>query len=197
MACFELTAGEESRVRCRPATGGRGLLLFIVVLFAGCKERPLVCEPQAIFRPVPAIPKDGRLRPDVHELELGPRLELAQMEIYPTSLIFFEDDRVTVWWRALGHITARTQARYSPADRLVRSVDSPDQVFSLRRFSDGSSERVWFTFGTPTCPEPAPPPGRLRCVYGPEEWLIADMTCRRERLRERRRVARAGRGSPR
>ena len=183
-----MTVRKKARVR------GGWWLFFVAFVLAGCTERPLVCEPQAIFRPVPAIPKKGELPPDVHELELGPKLELAQVEIYPTSLIFFEDNRVRVWWRALGHIAARTQALYSSAERVVRSVEDPDEVFSLRRFSDGSSERVWLTFDTPTCRAPAPPPGRQHCAYGSEEWLVVDMTCRRERVQERRRKPRAGRG---
>lgn len=188
MARFELTAPDEGRARGGLASGGVGWLsLFVVFLLTGCKEKPLVCETQGIFRPVPAAPKAGGSLPDVRALERGLELELAQAEIYPTSLIFFAENRVRVAWRARGHIAARTQALYSPAEGVVRSVKYPDEVFSLRKFSDGSSERVWLTFDTPTCADPAAPAGRLHCVYGPEEWLVADMTCRRESLREGRR----------
>ena len=87
-----------------------------------------------------------------------------------------------VEWTSFGHVASSTEARYSPEEGTARSIKYPRQVLSLWRFTDGSSERVWLGFTTALCIDPEALAGRARCSkYGPEEWLIADMTCRRER----------------
>ena len=95
------------------------------------------------------------------------------------ALTLKSDNRARAWWTSLGHISRRNNLIFSPDEGLARNVKHPDDVYPMRRFSDGASERVRFGFRSTTCRDP----GRSSafCEFGEEElFLVAEMTCHRE-----------------
>ena len=177
-----MTALARGGVRCRLATGGWCLrLAFVLLLLAGCKPRPLVCEPPRVFRVTLATRTDGGAAEGTRQL--GPEVALTHLATYPGLVVFLEGKRVQVSW-VFEDFGTYSEAVYSPEEGVAREVDAPHTVWPLQRFSNGATERVWLDFRAPVCIDPEALAGRAPCrKYGPEELLIADMPCRREKTR--------------
>ena len=107
---------------------------------------------------------------------LGPEVERTVLERVPGALTLTSDNRATAWWTVLGHVHDYNDLILSPAEGLARNGDDPGDVYPMRRFPDGASERVRFGFRSTACRDPGKRSGL--CVFGNDRlFLVAEMTC--------------------
>ena len=134
----------------------------------------MVCRTEAVFQAL--NPEQGAGAAPFNIERLGPEVKRSVLHTVPGALTLKSDNRVTGWWTSLGHIHDYNDLIFSPAEGLARNVDDPKDVYPMRRFSDGASERVRFGFRTTACRDPGKHSGL--CVFGDENlFLVADMTC--------------------
>ena len=150
----------------------------LVPLLAGaCKPHDLVCNTEGVFQALK--PEQGAGVAPFSIERLGPEVKLRVLEDVPDGLTLKRDNRMTAWWTVLGHISRHNDLIFSPDEGLARNVKHPDDVYPMRRFTDGASERVRFGFRSTTCRDPGK--SSAFCGFGEEElFLVAEMTCHRE-----------------
>lgn len=152
-------------------------LLLGAIVLVGCKARPVSCKATRVSRAAVA----GSLPADVpFDIETpGPELALGAVETMPLYLTFTTKSRVRSQWMSFGHVASYADLVYSTKEGLARNADDAKEVFPMKRFSDGATERVRFGFRSRVCTDPEALAGRTLCSrYGQQEvLLVADMAC--------------------
>jgi hypothetical protein len=111
---------------------------------------------------------------------LGPEIKSAYLEDMPGNLELRNNNHASVSWRG-GDFIAGSELVFSPSEGLARDVYNPKDVYPMKRFSDGTSERVRFGFRSSSCRSP-----RKFGVCDSKDdnlFLAAEMICHPERER--------------
>lgn len=151
---------------------------LVPVLACACKSPDLVCEDGAYFQVLQ--PEEGAGVAPFSIERLGPRLGAADLANVPGILTLTSNNRVIVSWDS-GDLFLDSKLVFSPDEGIARNVRAPDVVYPMRRFSDGTSERVRFGFRSRTC---HPPRQFGICHQGDDDLFLAvEMTCHPDRSR--------------
>jgi hypothetical protein len=149
---------------------------FIPLLAGACKPRPLVCDAVGFFQVLQ--PQEGAGVAPFSIERLGPEVKRLSVAKVPDILSLRSNNRVNVSWGP-GDFVETSDLIFSPSEGLARDVQNPENVYPMRRFSDGTSERVRFGFRAPPC---RPRRAFAECTpVGDPLYLAAEMTCQPER----------------
>jgi hypothetical protein len=149
-------------------------LALVTLLASACKPHPLLCVTQAVFQPLNPEQDVGAAPFNIDRL--GPAVKAGILHNVPDGITLTGRHRARVHWSLLGHIYGYGDLIYSPDEGLARNIDDPKRVYPMRRFSDGTSERVRFGFRSTACRDPTQ--GTVSCEFGKEQlFLVAEMTC--------------------
>lgn len=169
-----------------PPISLRWTWVVLAPLLAGCcrsressDPRELVCQPIAMFE-VLEPERDAGAAPFNIE-RFGPEVNAAAVYIPPAYIGFSDGNIARVEWdTGTDFVMSTTQDFvYSPAEGLARNANDPSDVYPMRRFFDGKSERVWFGFRSSICREPGAYDDWVFCKRTKEKlFLVADMYCR-------------------
>ncbi len=158
------------------------LLLFrrwswvpLVSLLAAACSRDLVCENARYFH----VPEPNAVVPGIAPFSierLGPEVKSTDVEGVPVALRLKRGTRVAVDWGQQGHVYGRKELIFSPGDGIAEYVDEAlqEEVFPMKRFTEGALERVRFGFRSRDCP------GGSCTNANPRLFLVAEMSCHRE-----------------
>lgn len=155
----------------------RWVWVSLIPLLAGaCKPRPLVCESVGYFQVLQ--PQEGTGVAPFSIERLGPEVKRLSVGQVPSFLTLKSNNRVVVSWEVVDFLPI-SELIFSPSEGLARDVKNPDDVYPMRRFSEGTSERVRLGFRAPPC---RPRPAFAECTpVGDPLYLAAEMTCQPER----------------
>jgi len=146
-------------------------------LAGACKPHDLVCENGSYFQLLQ--PEEGAGVAPFSIERLGPEVKRSELASVPYALTLKSDNRVRVDWKSIGHILGHNDLIFSPAEGLARNVNRPNDVYPMRRVSDGASERVRFGFRSAACRVPGK--GIAFCQLGDDDlFLAAEATCHPE-----------------
>ena len=151
---------------------------LIPFLAGACKPRPLECDPVGYFQVLQ--PQEGAGAAPFSIERLGPEVKPITVQKVSGILVLKRNNRVRVSWR-VSHFFESSDLVFSPSEGLARDVRNPKDVYPMKRFSKGASERVRFGFrGVPCRPRIA----IAECTpVGDPLYLAAEMTCQLERER--------------
>ena len=149
---------------------------LIPFLAGACKPSPLVCDPVAYFQVLQ--PQEGAGAAPFSIERLGPEVKRLSVAKVPDILSLKRNNRVSVSWGP-GHYVVSSDLIFSPSEGLARDVRNPKDVYPMKRFSEGASERVRFGFRAPPC---RPRSVIAECTpVGDPLYLAAEMTCQLDR----------------
>lgn len=155
----------------------RWACVLLTALVAGaCKPRDLVCDKASYFQVLQ--PEEGAGAAPFSIERLGPKLRSADLPKVPGILELKSNNRVRVGWES-DDFARDSDLIFSPSEGLARNVKDPSDVYPMRRFPDGASERVRFGFRSPSC--------RVPRKYGycpPRDdnlFLVAELICHPEK----------------
>lgn len=153
-----------------------GWVSLIPLLAGACKPRPLVCDAVGFFQVLQ--PQEGAGAAPFSIERLGPEVKRLSVAKVPDILSLKRNNRVSISWGP-GDFIETSNLIFSPSEGLAWNVENPKDVYPMRRFSDGKSERVRFGFRAPPC---RPRPAFAECTpVGDPLFLAAEMTCQPER----------------
>jgi len=151
---------------------------LIPFLAGACKPRPLVCESVGYFQVLQ--PQEGAGVAPFSIERLGPEVKPISVGKVPTFLSLKRNNRVIVSWQVVDFLPI-SELIFSPSEELAWNVENPKDVYPMRRFSDGASERVRFGFRAPPC---RPRYAFAVCTpVGDPLYLAAEMICQPEQER--------------
>lgn len=161
----------------RPGLHCRLPLLVLLICASGCRERPVACKAQKYVRLVNDAeqgPTGAPLRAD----HLGPEVRPRDLQLKPVRLTFADDRHARVDWLSFDLVTS-TKVVYSAGEEMARDSKDPTVFSPMKRFSEGTSERVWLAFRSPICSD-TEVPGKAPCrEFGEPALLVAEMSCTR------------------
>lgn len=156
---------------------------FLFLLAGGCKPREpreLRCVPSAIFEALEPKQEAGAAPFSIERL--GPRVESDVVEDTLDHIILTDGKNGSVTWMFMSHFSIVIDIAYSPTEGLARRVDLPEEVYPMKRFIDGKSERVRFGYRSKVCLQLGKDGPYVYCKGGKysedERFLVADMTCK-------------------
>ena len=153
-----------------------GWISLIPFLAGGCKPRDLVCDEASYFQVL--RPEEGAGVAPFSIERLGPTLRSADLPKVPAIIRLRSNNRVRVGWES-DDFARDSDLIFSPPEGLARNVKDPNDVYPMRRFSVGASERVRFGFRSPSCRVP------MEFGYCPTRddnlFLVAELTCHPEK----------------
>ena len=148
---------------------------LIPFLAGACKPPALECDPVSYFQVLE--PREGTGAAPFSIERLGPEVKRYSVEKVPGILELKRNNRVRVSWRQ-ADFGVYSDLIFSPSEGLAWNVANPKDVYPMRRFSDGKSERVRFGFRAPPC---RPRPAFAECTpVGDPLYLAAEMICQPE-----------------
>lgn len=151
---------------------------LILFLAGACKPPALECDPVSYFQVLE--PQEGTGAAPFSIERLGPEVKPVTVQKVPGILVLKKNNRVRVSWRELDFFES-SDLVFSPSEGLARDVRNPEDVYPMRRFSDGGTDRVRFGFRAPPC---RPRLAFAECTsVGAPLYLAAEMTCQPERER--------------
>jgi hypothetical protein len=160
-------------LQCSPRWAWVSLIPFLA---GACKSPTLECDPVSYFQVLQ--PQEGAGVAPFSIERPGPEVKRYSVARVPGILTLKSNNRVNVSWRQ-GDSFESSDLIFSPSEDLARDVKNPEDVYPMRRFSDGKSERVRFGFRAPPC---RPRPAFAECTpVGDPLYLAAEMTCQPER----------------
>ena len=151
---------------------------LVPVLACACKPRDLVCEDGAYFQVLQ--PEEGAGAAPFSIERLGPKLGAADLPSPPGILTLARNNRVIISWDS-GDLFLESKLIFSPGEGIARNVNNLDDVYPMRRFSVGASERVRFGFRSPTCRTPRR--FGICAMRDDNLFLAAEWTCHPDRSR--------------
>ncbi len=151
---------------------------LVPVLACACKSPDLVCEGGAYFQVLQ--PEQGAGVAPFSIERLGPKMGAADLAHVPDILTLTSNTRVIVSWDS-GDLFMDSKLIFSPGEGIARNVSNPDDVYPMRRFSVGVSERVRFGFRSPTCRTPRR--FGICDMRNDNLFLAAEWTCHPDRSR--------------
>ena len=151
-------------------------ILLVSFLAGACKPPKLVCDSVGFFQVLQ--PQEGAGAAPFSIERLGPEVKRLSVAKVPDILSLKRNNRVSVSWGP-AHYVVSSDLIFSPSEGLARDIRNPENVYPMRRFSEGASERVRFGFRAVPC-RPRIPIAECTPVGDPL-YLAAEMTCQLER----------------
>ena len=159
----------------RPGLHAGLFLLPLLVWALSCRQCLMTCKPMRYAR-LTADSSAGStaLRAD----RFGPEVQPRDLQLKPIRLTFEDDRHARVDWLSFDLVTS-TEVAYSAGEELARDSKNPAESTSMKRFSEGLSDRVWLAFRSPICRD-AEVPGKTPCLeFGDPALLVVEMACSR------------------
>ncbi len=150
-------------------------VLLTAFLADACKPRDLVCDRASYFQVLQ--PEEGAGVAPFSIERLGPKLRDIDLPKVPGVLELHINNRVRVGWES-DDFARDSDLIFSPSEGVARNVKDPIEVYPMRHFSDGASERVRLGFRSPSCRVPR------EFGYCPTKdddlFLVAELICHPE-----------------
>ena len=169
------------RTRPRPPHSWRsglhaGLFLLLLLAWAlSCRQCLVTCKPMRYARLAADTGAGGTpFRAD----HFGPEVQPRDLQLKPIRLTFEDGRHARVDWLSFDLVTS-TEVVYSASEELARDSRNPAKSTSMKRFSEGLSDRVWLAFRSPICRDAAVP-GKTPCrEFGDPAPLVVELSCSR------------------